>query len=134
MVDQTLDAIKQKIPQFAGYADEVSRRLADEQIRALVGEALALLNERHADYFSAEAMLSYDALIRRCEFVNQSVFRFIEYAALNEERKVELARVDLALVDKASLAQNVRANDLLEYLRELEAAFDRRDGAITQAV
>jgi len=134
MMDDTLDAIKTRIPEFAGYGDEVSRRLADEQIRALVGEALALLNERHADYFSSEAMTSYDALIRRCEFVNQSVFRFIEYAALSDDRKVELAHVDYALVEKAAQAQAVTTPELLEYLRDLEAAFDHRDGAITEAV
>ena len=134
MMDETLDAIKTRIPEFAGYGDEVSRRLADEQIRASVGEALALLNERHADYFSPEAMTSYDALIRRCEFVNQSVFRFIEYAALSDDRKVELAHVDYALVEKAAQAQVVTAQELLEYLRALEGAFDHRDGAITETV
>ncbi|MBV8727875.1 MAG: hypothetical protein JO233_08815 [Candidatus Eremiobacteraeota bacterium] len=133
-MDQTLDAIKTRIPEFAGYSDEVARRLADEQIRALVGEALALLNERHADYFTGEAMTSYDTLIRRCEFVNQEVFRFIEYATLNDGRKVELARVDYALVEKAAQACEVTAESLAEYLGQLEAAFDHRDGAITEAV
>ncbi len=133
-MDQPLDAIKARIPEFAGYGDEVARRLADEQVRALVGEALALLNERHADYFSPEALASYDALIRRCEFVNQTVFRFIEYATLSDDRRVELARVDEALVEKAAGAQEVTAENLLSYLRALEAAFDRRDGAITEAV
>ncbi|MBV9148646.1 MAG: hypothetical protein JO024_02185 [Candidatus Eremiobacteraeota bacterium] len=133
-MDQTLDSIKVRIPEFAGYGDEISRRLADEQIRALVGEALALLNERHADYFIGEAMTSYDALIRRCEFVNQSVFRFIEYAALSDDRKVALAHVDYALVEKAALAPEVTAESLAAYLRDLEAAFETRDGAITEAV
>jgi len=133
-MDQTLDAIKTRIPEFAGYGDEISRRLADEQIRASVGEALALLNERHGDYFSGEVMTSYDALIRRCEFVNQSVFRFIEYAALSDNRKVELARVDYALVEKAAQAQEVTAKTLAAYLRDLEAAFGNRDGAIIASV
>ena len=133
-MDQKLDAIKARIPEFAGYGDEISRRLADEQVRALVGEALALLNERHADYFIGDAMTSYDALIRRCEFVNQSVFRFIEYAALNDDRKVRLAHVDCALVEKAAQAPEVTAESLVVYLRDLEAAFENRDGAITEAV
>jgi len=133
-MDRTLDIIKARIPDFAGYDDEVARRLADEQIRALVGEALALLNERHADFFTGEATTSYDALIRRCEFVNQSVFRFIEYAALDEDDQMVLARVDHALVEKASQAQEVMPEGLPAYLRDLEAAFDRRDGAITAAV
>lgn len=129
-----MDVIKARIPDFAGYGDEVARRLADEQIRALVGEALALLNERHAEYFAGEVTSSYDALIRRCEFVNQSVFRFIEYATLSDQRKVELARVDMALVEKATQADAVTAETLANYLCDLEAAFDHRDGAITASV
>jgi len=133
-MEQPLDAIRARIPEFAGYSDEVARRLADEQIRGLVGEALALLNERHAEYFAGEVATSYDALIRRCEFVNQTIFRFIEYAALSDEDKVVLARVDMALVDKAGQAEAVTAETLADYLRDLDAAFDHRDGAITAAV
>jgi len=40
----------------------------------------------------------------------------------------------MALVEKAAQADGVTAETLANYLRDLEAAFDHRDGAITASV
>ena len=130
-MEQVVADIKTRIPEFAGYADEWTRRLADEQIRAVVGEGLALLHAKHADYFQGETAEMYDRLILRCEFTNQEVFRQFEYESLGEETKAAIARADGALIDKALEAESVTAETLPGYLGDLEAAFDARDAALT---
>lgn len=130
-MEEVVADIKTRIPEFAGYADEWTRRLADEQIRAIVGEGLALLHDKHADYFAGETAEMYDRLILRCEFTNQEVFKKFEYESLGEEQKAEIARADAALIDKGLEAESVTADALPAYLRDLEAAFDARDAALT---
>lgn len=131
-MEQTLADIKSRVPDFAGYADESTRRLADEQIRAIVGEALALLHFNHEEFFNTpEVTEVYDRLILRCEFTNQRVFKEFEYETLSEERKTAIARADEALIDTALRAENVTADQLPGYLDDLEKAFDNRDAALT---
>jgi hypothetical protein len=133
-MEQTLVDIRTKVPDFAGYQDEVTRRLADEQIRAIVGEALALTHEKHNDYFDdGEATEIYDRLILRCEFTNQAVFKFFEYEQLSGEQRTAIARADNALIAKALEAQTVSKEQLVEYLHQLEAAFETREKALTNS-
>lgn len=120
-----------RIPDFAGYADEHAKRIADEQVRAVVGEALALLHDRHADYFNDETTEMYDALLLRCEFTNQEVFKTFEYVHLSEERLAAIQEADAALVGAAGLAESIDAAHLKDYLQGLTSAFDGRDNSIT---
>ena len=130
-MEQTLVDIRARIPEFAGYDDEVTRRKADEQIRAIVGEALALTYEKHQDYFeNAEVTQAYDGLILRCEFTNQDVFKAFEYEKLSAEQRTAIARADEALISKALEAPDVTKDSLLEYLHQLVAAFDGREAAL----
>ncbi|GAC1357209.1 MAG: hypothetical protein NVSMB31_17710 [Vulcanimicrobiaceae bacterium] len=130
-MEQALADIKTRIPDFAGYGDETTRRLADEQIRAIVGEAVALLHERHGDYFSGGEMADrYDAMIMRCGFTNQIVFKEFEYETLGDDQRVRIAQADEALIAKAAQAQDVTAESLAAYLADLQAAFDTRDAAL----
>ena len=130
-MEQALADIRTKIPDFAGYDDEVTRRKADEQIRAIAGEALALLYDRHREYFEgAEATDLYDRLILRCEFTNQEVFKEFEYEALGEDQKTKIARADETLIGKAMEAEGVAKENLLDYLHQLEAAFNAREAAL----
>lgn len=130
-MEQALADIRTLVPDFAGYDDEVTRRLADEQIRAVVGEALALLHENHPDFFDGGDLTEvYDRLILRCEFTNQEVFKHFEYEKLSDDQRLAIARADEALIDKAQQAESVTASSLPDYLKGLEAAFDARDAAI----
>lgn len=130
-MEQTLVDIRTRIPDFAGYDDEVTRRRADEQIRAIVGEALALTYEKHRDYFEDAAVTeAYDGLILRCEFTNQDVFKSFEYEKLSEQQRAGIARADEALISKALEAPDVTKESLLEYLHQLVAAFDAREAAL----
>lgn len=131
-MEQAIADIKTRVPDFAGYADESSRRLADEQIRAIVGEGLALLHSTHEEYFAlGDVTESFDRLILRCEFTNQGVFKEFEYEPLSEERKTAIARADETLIDAALRAESVTAEQLPAYLQDLEKAFDGRDAALT---
>lgn len=133
-MEQTLVDIRTKIPDFAGYEDEVTRRLADEQIRAIVGEALALTYQQHPDYFKdGEAAELYDRLILRCEFTNQSVFKAFEYERLTEEQRTAIARADNELITKALEAPEAAEANPVEYLHQLEAAFEAREKALTSS-
>ena len=131
-MEQVVADIKTRVPDFAGYADESSRRLADEQLRAIVGEGLALLHFNHEEYFTAgDVADAYDRLILRCEFTNQAVFHEFEYQTLSDERKTAIAQADGELIDTALRAESVTADALPGYLRDLEKAFDNRDAALT---
>lgn len=132
-MEQALADIRTKVPNFAGYGDEVARRLADEQIRAIVGEALSGTYEKHKDYFDAAPAEIYDRLILRCEFTNQTVFKSFEYERLGDEQRTAIARADDALIAKALEAPNVPKETLVEYLHQLEAAFEARDTALTNS-
>lgn len=130
-MEQALADIRTRIPDFAGYQDEVTRRLADEQIRAIVGEALALTYYNHKEYFDAAATEVYDRLILRCEFTNQAVFKAFEYETLEDAQRTGIARADEALIAKSLEAENVTKDGLLDYLHQLEVTFDGREKALT---
>lgn len=131
-MEQALKAIRAHVPDFAGYGDEATRRIADEQIRAVVGEALALLHVNHPDYFESGPLTeSYDRLILRCEFTNQAVFKAFEYAAIGADRQVAIAHADELLIQTSLRAKDVAPSDLPGYLSDLEGAFDSRDESLT---
>ncbi|MDQ6929907.1 MAG: hypothetical protein M3126_04480 [Candidatus Eremiobacteraeota bacterium] len=131
-MEQALKDIQAHVPDFAGYDDEATRRTADEQIRAVVGEAIALLHFNHPDYFESGPLTDgYDRLILRCEFTNQVMFKEFEYAAIGQERQVAIARADQELIKTSLRAKDVAANDLPRYLSDLEMAFDARERSLT---
>jgi hypothetical protein len=123
---EALDALREKIPHFPGYDDEVTRRTSDELVRSYVGEALALLESRHPEYFATEED-ACEALLLRAGFMNQTAFKTFEYAELDDASKNEIALDDLSLLRLADRAATVGASDLDAYLAELTAAFDQRD-------
>ncbi len=67
-----LSQIKALISDFAGYAGDEQRRLADEQIRAYVGERLAALPGAHLDALGPDQRARYDRVLLLCEFMNQA--------------------------------------------------------------
>jgi hypothetical protein len=70
-----LENIRARIGDFAGYDDDDRRRLADEQIRAYVGERLAALPAVDVDTLPAQERARYDRVLLRAEFLNQQAFR-----------------------------------------------------------
>ena len=121
-----LEFLKSTIPDFAGYDDEPARRIVDEQIRAFVGEALAILRDAHGEYFTEEAQGLYDRLLIHCEFADQDVVHDFEAA---HGDVTPLADADAPLIQLAARAADVDAAALPEFLQKLKSAFENRDRA-----
>lgn len=125
-----LETIGAKIPNFPGYGTLEARRASDELVRSYAGEALALLNERHADFF-AERPDVYEALLLRSGFMNQAAFHAFEYAGASEARQQAMAAADVALLTASDEAAHVDGADVARYVENLTAAFDKRDEVMT---
>jgi hypothetical protein len=121
-----VEAIRAKIPQFQGYADETTRRLSDELVRSYLGEALALLRERHPDFF-AQRSDAFETLLLRAGFMNQQAFHSFEYAHLDETDQAAIAAADLSLIQLADRTSTIDAAGIPDFLNDLTAAFDKRD-------
>jgi hypothetical protein len=124
-----LEAIGTKIRNFPGYGTLEARRASDELVRSYVGEALALLNERHSDFFAQRPEV-YEALLLRSGFMNQAAFHAFEYAGGSETRQQAMAEADVALLTIADAAARVASADVGRYVDDLTAAFDKRDKAM----
>lgn len=118
-------ALSEKIPGFPGYADADSRRLADEEVRAYLGEALAALSDRLGPVGPLTDHL--EATLLRAEFMNQSAFREFESADLDEARLHAMAAADLTAIDLGDRAASVDAGSLASYLDAVMAALDARE-------
>jgi hypothetical protein len=120
------EALKEKLPGFAGYAEMQQRHLTDEEVRAYLGERLAGLSVRLDPTGPTGERL--DALILRTEFTNQAVFKVYESATLDAARTQAIAQADLTTVELADRADSVFELDMLpNYLDAAEAAMDARD-------
>ena len=115
-----------KIPDFAGYGDEDKRRLADEQVRSYLGEALAAAGARLAPLPQGLQNV-FDDLVIRTGFTNQKAFRAFEEGARNGGDFDGLAQADAAVVEVADRAAAVDSAGFEACLGEAAAALDRRD-------
>ena len=119
-----LDDIKAEIPDFPGCEGEEECRRSDEQVRSYVGERLAALDGK----VPAEQKALYDALLMRCEFMNQEAFKIFDEDR-NETRIAAVIEADAALVAAAKpLDANANLGDALNAIRD---ALDRRDAAMS---
>jgi hypothetical protein len=125
-----VEAIRAKIPQFPGYVDETTRRLSDELVRSYLGEALALLRERHPDFFGQRSD-AFEALLLRAGFMNQQAFHAFEYRHLDETEQAGIATADLALIQLADRTATIDAAGIPGFLNDLTAAFDTRDALMS---
>jgi hypothetical protein len=128
-MDSALERIGSFIRGFAGYADAERRRVADEQIRAFVGEMLAELPAVEIDGLPDGERAHYDRVLLRCEFVNQDVFRIFDTKP-TPQRLAATLNADLELVEAASALSGVQSAELDGLLVRLSAAFDVRDAAM----
>lgn len=99
--------------------------MSDEQVRSYVGERLAALP---ADGFSDEDRTLYDAVLFRCEFMNQEAFRIFDEDR-SEERINAVLDADAALIAAAKTLDSGKNRDALKAISE---AFDRRDAAMSK--
>lgn len=111
------------------YREEEERRLADERIRAYVGERLAELPPGLIDTLSPEQRERYDRLLARCEFMNQAAFHaFLRDPAPEAQAALAVADDELKAAADELAAHAGAAID--EDLQKIEAAFDKRDAAM----
>jgi hypothetical protein len=123
------EALKQKLPAFAGYADLAARRLTDEEVRAYLGERLAGLSERLAPTGAPADRLN--DLILRAEFLTQRASPYFDSNELDAAHLDAVAAADLAAVDLADRVDSVFNVDMLpKYLDDAQAALDARDRAM----
>ena len=127
-----IETIRAQIPEFAGYEDIEKRRIADEQVRAFVGERLAELPVQVVDTFSPEERTLYDGLLLRSEFLNQPAFRVFEEKP-TPERINALLEADAELATAAKDLKAAKREDLGAISKRLNEAFDKRDAAMTSA-
>ncbi len=115
-----------KISAFAGYADQDARRLADEQVRSYLGEALALARTRLTGLAPELAARLNDAIMRAA-FRNQLAFKVFEYQVLDGAKLERVAQNDLRLLELAERASQLDAAALPAFLDDVARAFDTRD-------
>lgn len=123
-----LEDIKSKIPDYPGYADRDLRARSDEMVRGYAGRRLAQIAERLNGTLPQEVRDEYDASLVRCQFTNQSAFKTIVEA--EGENFDSLVAADQALVDLADRADQVSAETLPGFLKDVAAALDGRDVAM----
>lgn len=109
--------LRARIPGYAGLDDAQARRLADEQVRAYVGERLAVL--RDASGPAGDDRTRLERLLLRAQFANQHAFHGFDETAGSEQIET-VSRLDADLI---AAAENGN-------LEALEETFDRRDEAM----
>jgi hypothetical protein len=115
-----VERIRSRIANFAGYDTAPNRRLADEQIRAYVGEALSRMPDGGINALDPAGRELYDGLLLRAEFMNQRAFHPYDRSDPSPERIGRVLEWDSKLLDA------VDAGDFAAAAQ----AFDGRDEAM----
>jgi len=124
-----LELLNERIAGFPGYATDTDRRLADEMVRAFLGEMLAELQAKLAP-LDEELNGRIGDLMFRSGFTNQIAFRPYESVPLDDAGVAEIATADARAVDLADVAATVRKDGVRSFLADVTAAFDARDAAM----
>lgn len=125
-----IERIRAQAADFPGYEGGVEqRRLAEQQVRAFVGERLSALPEMKAGAALEEHRAQYDRILMRCEFLNAAAFEHFE-EDLTPDRIAAVLDADADLVDSATQLQSIEPADLDKSLTHFEETFDRRDAAM----
>jgi hypothetical protein len=121
--------VRTAIPEYAGHADVQARRLADQQVRAWVGERLAALRERLP--IPGDLAAAFEDLLMRCQFGDQRVIKTLDDARFADpEHVAALEAEDAKLLTLAADADRVDAAGLPALVAALRTAFDDRTAAI----
>jgi len=129
---EPLELLREKIPDFPGYDNEVARRRSDEYVRSYLGEALA--NLAASQTLSPELAQRVDALVLRVGFADQQAFsRHIGIGPSGASKEDDVVAADAAtieLADRAALLEPAATN---RYFDEVAAALDGREAALRAA-
>ncbi len=121
--------VRARIESYADYTNDDARRLADEQIRAYVGEALGRVGERlRPGGAVAEAL---ERVLLRCQFADQSVVRAFDIHDLTAAEVAALHAVDRELIGLADRADTVAVAALDGYVARIDETLDRRALIVT---
>ncbi len=125
-MEQSLELLKSKIPDFPGFADDVSRWRSDELVRSYVGEAVAGVQERLKPLDAALDVRIGDMLIR-VGFANPATYKAFEDRELAKFDDGAMAAADARAIEIADRAASIDAVSLPGYLEELSESLDHRD-------
>lgn len=127
-----LDYLRDKVPGYADYGDHTARHRVDQQVRALVGEALAGARERLRP--SGELGEHLDRLVVRCEFSDQRLVRAEDHGVFSDGLVDRVHALDRAIVDCAGrIVAAATGDELRVALAEAGPLLDQRFGAIIEA-
>jgi len=122
-------ALRERLPGYPGYGDRSSRHLADQEVRAALGEALAAARERLVPTGATADAL--DALLLRCEFSDQRLVRSAELAHVDDTiaaHAVALDRRVITLADRVAAAADAATLDAA--IADANTLFDERIAAL----
>jgi hypothetical protein len=126
-----LEVLRERIPAYAGYGDEGARHKVDEQVRAYLGEALALVRDRlHPAGPLGEQL---DGLILRCEFSDQRATRAASHACFEPALLERLHCLDRELTEAADRLRGAPEAELGPALDTAARLLDERLGALAEA-
>jgi len=127
------DFLKAGVPEFAGYRDEIARHATDRRVRAVLGSALAEMQERLGAGFPQALVPDLEAALLRCEFPDQTFVTRLDEVQAGDALQQRLAALDRRLVELAHRARDVDAAGLSALLHDVADAFDRRTPAAVEA-
>jgi hypothetical protein len=121
-----LEFLRENVPQFEGYADELARHRTDQCVRAWAGSMLADVQARFAGSLAPNVAELLSATIVRCQFPDQTFTTRLDVADVTHTLEEALAQIDRQLVELADRAAMAPPDELAPILRDIDAAFDRR--------
>jgi hypothetical protein len=128
MTSDDMTGVRSAIPDYAGQSDAAARRLADQQVRAWVGERLAALRDRLPAAGDSEA---FDDAILHCEFGDQRVIKALEGSRFGEpEVAAAVEAADARVLASAAAADRVDAAAAPDFVTGVRDALRARIDAI----
>jgi hypothetical protein len=127
-MDQPLEFLKSRIPNFPGYGSDDDRKLSDELVRSYLGERLATLESD--DGLADEVRKTVGELMLRTAFTNQIAYKVYEEASRTNHDFNGMAAADAATVRLADGAGAVTPADALKFAQQSAQALDARDLAM----
>jgi hypothetical protein len=127
-MEQSLEFLKSRIPNFPGYDTDDDRKMSDELVRSYLAERLAFIEAQND--VSEDARKSIGDLLLRTAFANQIAYKVYEEAARTNFDFDRLAAADAATVKLADDASTVASNDVSQYVQRSTQALDVRDLAM----
>lgn len=130
-----LQGLRDKIPNFPGYGDELARRHSDALVRSYLGEALDDLSGRLSP-LESDCRRRVDELLLRVGFADQQAFARHGCGPDTGERCSQCDAVlsdDVATIGLADRAGAIDAQALPAYLDTVERMLERRDATLRAA-